>query len=347
VRILSAFGVVGCGSQPTSPTTDAGAGDAATDAAAVGDAIQEEHESCVDAGPCTIDGWCPLDVGPGRLRGIWGSDTNDVWVVGDYLDNSLLLHWDGCAWSSQWSAQNPLRWYPLLAISGSAANDVWALSVSCNVMHWNGITWTELASSPPDCSSLSASVWNSGSSDVWFLFGGIDGAAVDRWNGNSWSTAYRVGPMASLRALAGTSSTDVWAVGGKYWKPWPLLAFWDGVKWTDTAWGAISAVGHGAIGVSARSQVDVTILLYGNQPVWQWDGMNWSELIGAPQGGLIWEGAANDVWVAANNGFMSHWDGTKWSASITANTNNLASFWGNARELWVVGDNGTVLRRKR
>ena len=63
------------------------------------------------------------------LTGIWGSDANNVWVVGWGVGPILwkwdgkIMKWDGSAWHNQGSRTTTA----LSDVWGSDANDVWAV----------------------------------------------------------------------------------------------------------------------------------------------------------------------------------------------------------------------------
>lgn len=82
---------------------------------------------CANAQPatqpgCSADGWCSQSApAQGRsLSGLWGSDANSIWAVGDA---GLILKWNGTSWDAQSSPATA----NLYSIWGSDANNVWAI----------------------------------------------------------------------------------------------------------------------------------------------------------------------------------------------------------------------------
>ena len=65
--------------------------------------------------------------------GIWGSDWNDVYVVGDFAD-----HFDGSNWMR---ISVPDTLYTMHGVGGSASNNVFIVGSFGVVMHWNGVSW--------------------------------------------------------------------------------------------------------------------------------------------------------------------------------------------------------------
>jgi hypothetical protein len=55
--------------------------------------------------------------------------------------------------------------------------------------------------------------WSSGPNDAWIL--NEPGTTLEHWDGNALSTVFTMpGYGPELTGIAGSSSTDVWAVGG-------------------------------------------------------------------------------------------------------------------------------------
>jgi hypothetical protein len=103
--------------------------------------------------------------GASGLVGVTAIARNDAWAVGSTvpfpkgLDASPLIeHWDGAHWSLVRAAPTGATSAALVGIAGRAADDVWAVgststgaalgngNVSSLVQHWNGRTWSVVAS---------------------------------------------------------------------------------------------------------------------------------------------------------------------------------------------------------
>lgn len=62
--------------------------------------------------------WTTIAAVTGRLRSVWGSAANDVWIVGGA---GTVYHFDGTRWSTQTSGVR----YDLISVGGSSASNVW------------------------------------------------------------------------------------------------------------------------------------------------------------------------------------------------------------------------------
>jgi hypothetical protein len=111
---------------------------------------------------------------------------NDVWVVGNRYEDSILLHWDGLNWQES-STQPSRRGFAVGAVS---TGEVWVLGFD-GIDYWNGSEWTftemkvyfQYGEGAADPAILAISQNN-----VW-----VGGSALFHWNGSEWkNTAYDV-----------------------------------------------------------------------------------------------------------------------------------------------------------
>jgi hypothetical protein len=195
---------------------------------------------------------------PGRsdiLRGVTALSPTNVWAVGrECLSNcrgagpnvvTLILHWDGTAWSQVPSPSPSPPQGGLFSVSADSPTDVWAVGgPPTEALHWDGISWS-LVPSPGTA--------------VWFGVSAVsptDALAVGtycqppningchytsigmHWDGAAWSSDPTPNPRSVHRDLDGVSAvspTDAWAVGsylpnrGGYRT---LIAHWNGTTWS-------------------------------------------------------------------------------------------------------------------
>jgi hypothetical protein len=83
------------------------------------------------------------------------------WTAGDSTGNhqTLTIHWDGTQWSVVSSPNSDYNTNYLYGVSGTSANDVWAVGFGQNsvgqnpgqtlAIHWDGTHWTRAASPSP------------------------------------------------------------------------------------------------------------------------------------------------------------------------------------------------------
>jgi flagellar hook capping protein FlgD len=93
---------------------------------------------------------------------------NDAWAVGDRHDpvgdtqQPLIMHWNGSAWSTYPLAPFPGDFARLNAIRAASPTGIWAAGAFATVsggpseallMHWDGTSWSEVATGPTGGSS--------------------------------------------------------------------------------------------------------------------------------------------------------------------------------------------------
>lgn len=167
------------------------------------------------------------------LTALDGVTANDLWAVGYYRDppygnpaqHSLVLHWNGAAWSRVPSPDVGTVQTRLRDVAAVSASDVWAVgstnvnSVGANdssaVLHWNGSNWT--AVTPPALASLWA-VTAVSSTDIWVAGNTADGQEqLANWRGSGWTITPVQGGSATavpnLTGLAHLAPGTVCAVG--------------------------------------------------------------------------------------------------------------------------------------
>lgn len=163
-----------------------------------------------------------------RLEDVAAIASDDVWAVGYYrnwteLYKTLILHWNGSSWSITPSPNFPGENF-LYGVSGTSANDVWAVGDAWDgvtskqiFLHWDGSAWSQVdgPGGPTACVGCSGDVLAMGPNDVWAV-----GSTIGHWDGTQWSLVPN--PEISgttgitLRALAKVGACDAWAVGGVF-----------------------------------------------------------------------------------------------------------------------------------
>jgi hypothetical protein len=145
-------------------------------------------------------------------------------------------------------------------------------------------------------------VWGTSPSDVWT---GGEGSLL-RWDGRAWSavasdsgTMGIQGPF-GIWAISGSSTTDVWAVGGDGFNG--IILHWNGAAWTTLAkgpgWPPFD-------GVWSSGPDDVWVLGSG---IRHWDGAAWSTDDSGAVNDDAWGSSADDVWAVGSRGVLPHWD---------------------------------------
>ena len=195
------------------------------------------------------------------LKAVRGSSATNVWAVGYFhngnnVDQTLILHWNGTAWTQVPSPNPDPSGFPALsAVTATSGTDAWAVGTRCisgcgtgaNVfqallLHWNGNTWSQVPSPSTNVPFLfgaaaasRTSAWAVGT-DIHFK------SVILHWNGTKWSTVPSPNPVpvaTLLRGAAATSPSDAWAVG--YGGPLGGAGSTVILHWNGTAWSAVKS----------------------------------------------------------------------------------------------------------
>jgi hypothetical protein len=302
---------------------------------------------------------------PGRDNGIlYGVATvsaHDVWAVGtSYTNNganyTLIEHWDGKQWkvvpspNLQGGQGNELD-----AIAAVSAHDVWAVGKfyvgdfreQPLIEHWNGANWSIVpAPNPGQLGSELHGVTALSANDIWAVGISLHNVGASKryrpvilhWNGTVWSVS--VSPNvpqgiddSELIAVAGASSTDIWAAG------------------FTTTMHVVS------LGAGKEGSRDITRTL-----IEHWDGIRWG-IVSSPTVGTfsllrgVTAISPSDVWAVGDDNdsrgtLVEHWDGTSWSvvaspnaAIVSPNAAMMNSLYGvvavSGHQIWAVGDSST------
>ena len=183
--------------------------------------------------------------GVDKLAGVKAFGPNDVWAVGTQITTAapqtrtLIMHWDGSAWSIVPSANPNPNTDSLRAIDGTSSHDLWAVGQQATsetitgagpgsrtlTEHFNDTRWTAVASpSTGDDDSLNgvAAVSPTAISTVGSFEDRTGSIPVDRtlaeqFTGTSWSIVPSVNVGTTDNLLTGAAripgTTGVWAVG--------------------------------------------------------------------------------------------------------------------------------------
>jgi hypothetical protein len=198
----------------------------------------------------------------GELTAVAAASASDAWAVGTSFgataNQTLILHWNGSAWTRQ-PSPDPAGTVRLTAVTATSASDAWAVgSVSppaapttAFMLHWNGKSWTQVPNGLKhqgiNASFGLTSVTAASASNAWAagnegLLGQIVHTVILHWNGRVWArqhTPNRPGPrpghpIDQLFGVTATSASNAWAAGyyqdpGNGWST--LILHWNGRAW--------------------------------------------------------------------------------------------------------------------
>ena len=323
-----------------------------------------------------------------RLNGVAGVSATDLWAVGaseamdsgellSGYDASLLLHWDGQAWTAVEAPHFEDDASVFTSVAAVSASDVWAVGGQNRygrrplILHWDGARWQ--SAEIPNGDGRLMGVAARAADDVWAV--GFEGAyparpVVLHWDGHTWA-ARPVTDLSPdnmvLNDVAPLARDDVWAVG--YTEDidpnrdlaHPLLLRWNGAQWSTVP--APGATGEGrltcvtALAPDAVWAMGQRVQAGTTEPVaLRWDGRAWTALPGLALNAVHSELqdclalSPTEVyavgWLQAtadgpSESLVVRWDGTRWTRLASDNpggqVNRLAALTVTGDTLWTVG----------
>jgi hypothetical protein len=192
----------------------------------------------------------PGSLGLNTFYAVAAGSANDVWAVGsftnvDELAQTLVEHWDGTSWQVIPSANVPGANNELYAVTALAPNNVWAVGYwghaatgfSTLIEHWDGASWSIVASPNPSGDNFLSAVSATGANDILAVGRSRNPSTfrtttlIEHWDGNSWSKVigFGVEPESAAYGVAAVSPSDAWAVGDG--GGLALIGRWAGSSW--------------------------------------------------------------------------------------------------------------------
>ena len=233
------------------------------------------------------------------------------------------------------------------AVASTSVSNAWAVggtnwfSPQTLAEHWNGRSWTQVATPTPDGTAYFEGIAATSRDNAWAVGVIGDGPAVDgsvdplieHWNGKSWSKAdYPEPARGFLAGVTAISADDVWAVGhiGSGPGTQTLIEHWNGQQWSVVP--SPNPTGQTDLWrVAAASPDDAWAVGYTNPnsgapgtAAFHWNGKSWTvtSSVNPPGSGLsmladiviisaadAWAVGSYDYWSAT---LIEHWNGTKW-----------------------------------
>ena len=244
---------------------------------------------------------------PAALEAVWGSGPTDVWAFGSNEiglgDIAIIVHYDGTAWTLRndlplyiWGVESAN--YGIYSAWGSAANDVWAVGGNGEILHYDGTAWSYWNDGVDNTYAVEG-IWGSDSrSDVWAVeTNDYYALRLNHFDGNAWAPVVNLVAVPNTsyptyygHGVGGSSSSDVWAVGGEV---------------TETSSSGQSSHGW-ALHYDGGVWGDYTSALPAAVPL---NGTNHSPQLGAVSGH-----AATDAWAVGEASTTLQWNGTSWTA---------------------------------
>jgi hypothetical protein len=271
---------------------------------------------------------------------IWGSGPTDIIAAG----GSKIRRRGALAWVKDTVGRTR-------AVSGTAPDDVFAFGAVAS--HWDGTSWTSIASPPP----AGFDVWAAPTGEVFGVSHGSTGdlGPLARWTPGTPSWTALSSSTLRLRSVWGSSATDVYAVGGTLRGVDPTSAGTASIVHFDGTSSQVveSRPGDAFHAVWGTGPSDVFVTSYRGQ-ILHFDGSTWAEqrapaAVFAPLK-TIWGSAPDDVYAAGQGlgsvgSMILHYDGSTWSPQspgLDANIDHLAG-WGPYDLYATTKANGVIL----
>jgi len=243
----------------------------------------------------------------------------------------------------------------LYGVSAVSATDAWAVGSYIDdttahsdtlILHWDGTSWSQLASPNPSSYNFLLGVSAVSATDAWAVgdhepstdrFGCRCRTLILHWDGKTWSKLSSPSPNPAghfLLEVSADSTTDAWAVGYDHISQGDTLTLhWDGTRWSQVKSPNPSDTTRNLLfGVSARSATSaltVGCYSYSNRTlILRWDSRRWSKVKSPNPSSFdnclngVSTIRATDAWAVGNyrkdathvyRTLVLHWNGSRWS----------------------------------
>ncbi len=299
----------------------------------------------------------PGSVVPGRLYNVAAVSATDIWAVGLNPSGSLIMHWNGTAWTR--SSEPGF----LVGAAATSPDNAWAVGGSnwfdpdaTVIYHWNGSDWARQPSPNPPSGGYFNGVAATSASDAWAVgqtgpgpgegTSPSDRTLIEHWNGTAWTTmpSPTPAPAGGLTRVAVVSPSDAWAVGwtgtGTGTGFNALIEHWNGQAWNVVpvpapagagvqlnAVTGISAGNAWAVGTSTAGPALRGVILHWNGTIWKRAATPAHQ----PDGYLlgVTASSASSVWAVGQSNsrncssrcdtIIEHWNGCMWTVVPSPN----------------------------
>jgi hypothetical protein len=264
--------------------------------------------------------WTTMTSGTTKnLRFVWGSSASNVFAAGtndcstSHCGEMSILHYDGAGWTTQYTHAGGV-----LGLWAAPSGEAFALAEGDQpgpILYYDGHQWAAMAVQPPPPADPS-------SQDI------------------------------TLRAIWGTSATDVFAAGSWFdgLEVHGYVVHYNGTQWSPMDLGGADAIrlsdvwGSSSTDVYAVGQYSPEDAEPGDERavILHYNGTSWSEVLreGSVALAHIWGASATDVYATGSSGSSGavwHYDGNTWSALTVPATSRLGPIWGSSStDIYVV-----------
>lgn len=265
------------------------------------------------------------------FHGIWGYNDETIYAVGEA---PYLYKFDG----DQWHDINITNTLGRFGIWGFDANDVWGSGWSGQIANLNGndfLSWYGISCEGVPAGALYA-IWGITSDDIFVA--GQDGKILRRHDRSPDWECMESNAFVDLYDIWGTDSNNIYVVGvegtvrhfnGDTWsrmKDVPSIQSLNGI------WGS----GPNDIFIVG----DFGTILHFDGTVWSVHNSGTNERLSD-----VFGLSPSNVYAVGANGTILSYDGVNWTREQSNTIQSLEGVWGTSKNIWVVGDNGVILRK--
>jgi len=246
---------------------------------------------------------------------VWGADILHVWS--GHLDR-CMQYTGGARWED-FQVVPSCAPYPLRALWGTSATNVYGVGDTETIIHYDG-TWSTQRTGAHDLFA----VYGSGANDVYAV--GSAGTVLHSADGMTWSQAPVPVTTDGLAGVWVADANHVFIVGAA-----GRFLLWNGTAWTS------SVIGNGGdlVAVWGTSAANVWVTGAAGQML-HYDGATWSSV---PSGTTIrlraiWGTRANDIFAGGDAATVLHFDGTTWTQIRAVDQGgSVSAIWGDGRHV--------------
>ena len=276
----------------------------------------------------------------GDIEGIWGTNTSNIWIVGE---NGLISQLN----------ENEIVTYDIYTdieiedIWGVNSSEIWAVGDHGTIWQWDGNNWSNI----DNCTSNYLNAIE-GYNSTLILTGGEEGALC-KWDGSSWNTI-SLSSTADIFDLTVFSPTNIWIVGEGGFAQKGSLQDNGTILWTDYQLSTEEDIN--TIKIAYNEDTDSSTydsntiwIATANGNIYFFNGSGWTS-VSSPTSlsiNTITGVSTDDLWAFGDAGQILHYDGGSWTLLSDNVTETLMGIWGyettTEKNFWAVGMNGTIL----
>ena len=282
------------------------------------------------------------------MSGIWGTDENNIWVVGHSDETKYQVwHWDGENWENRYLLF-PGHPYSLNAIYGFSESDIWAVGTDIQnypdirhrdfIIHYDGLSWSfvEGIDAP-----MTISLWGTNSTN---LFVGCDSGLILHFNGSECKEQ-KTGTISRIYSIQGFSPDQVFASGYHldYKSPIDTL-FYYFFEFNGSKWRVVDSfidypfAPPQRFGYILWASPEGNLYSVGEDGLYLWNQNSWSRIRDENLFSINGTGW-NNIFTAGWGNVLYHFNGENWKLyeEFLDNSKGFSDIWCNEKNVFIIG----------